>query len=380
MVKPQSSVLAFVVGAAILLTNVAVPAQEVAEIVSLHGKIDENVVAAGETVRVDAQVSGDVVSAGRTLAIGGEISDDILAAGRDVAVHGAVEGDVRIAGANLTTDARIGGDFMAAGHTITFPTEAAVGGNVWVAGHDANLFGSIGGNVRAAARNIRLAGEVGGDVELAGERLTIASTARIAGDLTYRSGDEATIEPGAEILGDVVFVRTGRPREWVGDALAGIAALGLTFYLGLFLLGALHILILPDAAAGAAKRIGRNPWRALGLGFVIILAGPLAIALLAASIIGIPIMIVLLACYVIAPFIGLMVAAGALGRLGARLIGRNTDISYWTRLAALAAGLLILTVVGFIPVIGPLAVILATAVGLGALVLHSRNASRLAVD
>ena len=263
---------------------------------------------------------------------------------------------------------------MAASDAITVPAETTVGGNAWLAGREAELLGTVAGDLRAAARKIRLAGTVGGDAELAGESITVAATARIDGDLTYRSIDEATIEPGAEILGDVIFIRSEAPRTVVGHALAGVSAFGLVFLLGLFLLGALQLLTFPATATGPALRLGRNPWLALGLGCLILISCPIVMILLAISIIGVPIAIVLGALYVVALFIGLLVAAGALGRQGARLIGRSSDISFWTRVAAFAAGLLFIAIIGLIPVIGPLAVILATAAGLGALALQLPNA------
>lgn len=374
MAKPQTSLMALVVGAVVLLTGSPALPHDFQEVVGIYGQIDENVVAGGKTVTVDAQVSGDVISFGETVVIGGEIAADILSIGRNVVVVGTIEGDVRILGATVTPTAEIGGDFMAAAATVTIPAATTIGGDAWLAGHDAELFGSIDGDLHAAARNIRLAGNVGGDVELGGESIIVASTARISGDLTYRSIDAATIEPGAEILGDTIFIRTEAPQRMVGGALAGVSAFGLTFLLGLFLLGALQILILPDTATGPARRMGRNPWLALGLGGLILLGCPIAMILLGISIIGIPITIVLGAFYVIALFVGFLVAAGALGRLGARLIGRSADISFWTRVAAFAAGLLFLAIVGLIPLLGPLAVILATAAGLGALTLQVRTA------
>ena len=380
MVKPHTSLMPLVVGAAVLLTGFAAPAQDFHEVVSKHGQIDENVVTGGRTVTIDAQVSGDVVSFGETVVIGGQITEDILSIGRNVVISGTIGGDVRVLGFSVTPAAEIGGDLMAAAGTITVPAETVIGGKVWLAGHDATLFGTVAGDLHVAARNILLAGNFGGDVELSGESITVASTARISGDFTYRSIEEATIEPGAEILGDTIYIRTEGPRKMVGGAFASVSAFGLTFLLGLFLLGALLILIFPNTATGPAKRIGRNPWLALGLGCLILIAGPIAMILLGISIIGIPITIVLGASYVIALFIGFLVAAGALGRLGARLIGRSADISFWTRVAAFAAGLVFLAIIGFIPVLGPLAVILATAAGLGALTLQFRKARQPAAE
>lgn len=380
MVKPQMSLMPLVVGAAVLLAGFAVLAQDFHEVVTKSGQIDENVVAGGRTVTVDAQVTGDVVSFGETVVIGGQITDDILSIGRNVVISGTIGGDVRVVGFTVTPSAAIGGDLMAAGRTVTVPAETVIGGNVWLVGLDMNLFGKVDGDLHVAARNILLAGNFGGDVELNGESITVASTARILGDFTYRSIDEATIEPGAEILGDTIFIRTEAPHEMVGGVFAGFSAFGLTFLLGLFLLGALLILIFPNTAADPAKRMGRNPWLALGLGCLILIAGPIAMILLGISIIGIPITIMLGASYVIALFIGFLVAAGTLGRLGARLIGRSADISFWTRLAAFAAGLVFLAIVGFIPVLGPLALILATAAGLGALTLQVRKAKQPAAE
>ncbi len=380
MVKPQTSLMPLVVGAAFLFTSIAALAQDFQEVVTKHGRIDENVVAGGRTITVDAQVSGDVVSFGETVVIGGTVTDDILSIGRNIVVSGAIGGDVRVIGVTVTPAAKIGGDLMAAGRTVIVPAEAVIGGNVWLMGLDMNLFGTVAGDLHVAARDILLAGNIGGDVELNGESVTVASTARISGDFTYRSIDEATIEPGAEILGDTIFIRTEAPHKMVGGVFAGASAFGLTFLLGLFLLGALLILIFPNTATGPAKRMSRNPWLALGLGCLILFAGPIAMILLGISLIGIPITIVLAATYVIALFIGLLVAAGALGRLGAHLIGRSPDISFWTRVAAFAAGLMFIAIVGFIPVLGPLAIILATAAGLGALLLQIRNAGRPAVE
>ena len=373
MVRPQTSLMPLIVGTAVLLASFAALAQDFDEVVVIHGQIDANVVAGGQTVTVDGQVGGDVVLFGETVVIGGQISQDILSFGADIVIGGTVEGDVRIAGATLTPAAKIGGDLMAAAAEITVPADTAIGGNAWLAGDEVDLIGTVSGDVRAAAREIRIAGAVGRDVDLFAESITVASTARITGDFTYRSIGEATIEPGAEILGDVIFIRSEAPRTMIGDALAGVSAFGLLFLLGLFLLGTLQILILPETATGPAMRLGRNPWLALGLGCLILFICPIVIIVLGISIVGIPITIVLGALYVISLFIGFLVAAGALGSRGARLIGRSADLSVWTRVAAFAAGLLFLAIVGFIPVLGPLAVVLATAAGLGALVLQLRD-------
>lgn len=373
MAKRVMKMLALLTGMAVLFAGPGVVAQEFRKHVTKEGEIGGNVVAAGERVTIDAEVDGDVVTAGRDIVIGGRIADDILAAGRDVLIRGTVEGDVRAAGETVYPTGRIGGDLMAAARLITMPDDATVGGDAWLAAEEVIVRAPVAGTLRVAAREIYLAGDVGGDADLSGEEIVIAATARIAGDLTYRSTDDITIEPGAEILGDVIFVRSKHPRAWVGSILAGFATFALTFLVGMFALGVLLILAFPDAAGASVRRLARTPWVALGLGVAILIVGPIAITLLAASVVGIPLTIVLVAAYVIALFHGYLLGAGALGCWAARLIHRDADRSFWTRTAAFAAGLVVLSIVGFIPVLGALAVFLVTAAGLGAILLQMRR-------
>jgi hypothetical protein len=88
-------------------------------------------------------------------------------------------------------------------------------------------------------------------------------------------------------------------------------------------------------------------------------------ALLAASIVGIPLTLILAAAYLISLATAYFVAAIAIGRRGARLVGRGAEATFWTRIAVLAAGMLVLTLLGLVPVLGALVMLLALALGLG---------------
>jgi len=344
------------------------------EVVDKRGTVDGNLFVAGETVTVDAEVDGDVLAFGQTVAVGSRIAGDVLAAGETVTVRGTVLGDVRIAGERVTPAAEIGGDVMAAAQRVTLPADARVGGDAWLAGERVTVIGAVAGNVYAGARTIRIAGTVDGDADLRGERITIAATARIAGDLTYRSHRDITIEPGAEIGGDTVFVRTDGPRDLIGGLLAGLAALAVTFWAGILVLGALQTLVMPGLAATTAGWLARRPAATLGLGAAVVLAGPVAMVLLVTTVVGIPIAVLGLAAYILALTAGFLAASGALGRRGARLMRWNADASFFTRFGAFAAGFVVLSVVGLVPVLGPLTMFVATAVGIGALTLQMREA------
>lgn len=354
----------------LLLPDSRLLAQDFGEVVNKHGQFEDNVFVAGRTISVDAEVKGDVVSFGRDVVIAGLVLGDILAAARTITVEGSVQGDVRMAGKSLSNVSLIAGDVMAAGIDVELQADSEINGMAWLAGEQLGVDGSVGRDLLARGRRITVSGRIAGNADLAGEVITISSSARIGGDLIYRSLSEAKIEPGAEILGDTIFIRSDGPKELVDRMFASGSALGLAFFAGLFLLGTLQTLLFPSSFTAASRRLSR-PWAAIGLGLALLIVVPITMVLTGITVIGIPITIFLAALFVIALFLGFLIAAGALGRLCARFVGRNADISFWARVAALAVGLLLLAIVGFIPVVGVLVFVLALMFGLGALCLQA---------
>lgn len=335
------------------------------------GVIQENLVAAGRLVSVNAQVEGDVVAAGRDLLIAELVRGDILAAGETITVQGRVEGDVRIAGRDTVINAVVTGDVMAAGDSVRLPDGAAITGRAWLAGRDVDVGGSIGQEANVAGREVTIRGEILSDIHIWAQEISILPSARIHGNLTYRSLSEADIHPDARIDGDVAFIRSEVPHRFMGSAFAALGVIGFSIFLGLLLLGAAHVFLLPKLMFTAAQTLTTSPWRALGLGLVLLLGVPLVMILLAASLVGVPLMLVLGAAYLISLATAYFVVAIAIGRRCARLIRRRAEATVWTRIAVLAVGVFVLTLFELIPVLGALVVLLTLVLGLGAFAIQA---------
>ena len=344
-------------------------AQDFGEVVTKTGVIQENLVAAGRLVSVNAQVEGDVVAAGRDLLIAGLVRGDILAAGETITVQGRVEGDVRIAGRATEIDAVVNGDVMAAGETVRLPDGASIAGRAWLAGHEVDVGGSIGDELKIAGEEVTIRGEILGDIHIWAAEISILPAAQIHGNLTYRSLSEADIHPDARIDGDVTFIRSEVPHRFLGSAFAAIGVTGVFLFLGLLLLGIAHVFLFPNLMFTAAQTLTTSPWRALGLGLLLLLGVPFVMVMLAASIVGIPLMLILGATYLISLATAYFIVAIAIGRRGARLVGRSPEATAWNRIAVLAGGVFVLTLFELIPVLG--ALVLALALVLGAFAIQA---------
>lgn len=91
--------------------TVVVPAGEV---------IDDDLYAAGETIRIDGTVRGDLITGGRMVTVNGTVEGDLMSGAQAVVVNGRVGDDVRIAGMTLQIgrDASIGDDVIATGFSL----------------------------------------------------------------------------------------------------------------------------------------------------------------------------------------------------------------------------------------------------------------------
>ena len=352
--------------------------QNFGEFVSQNGPTDRNVYLAGKSVSVDTDAAEDVVAAGRDVTVRGRVAGDVLAAARDVLVDAAVGSDLRAAGRDVIVRGSVGGDVTAAGATVILERGLTVGDRIMVAGGEVDIDAEVGGDAKIAGATVRLGGTFLGNVDVTGEDITVGAGAHIAGDFIYRSLNEAVIDPAARIDGDITFIRSEMTDEMFGGAFAGVGAGSLLFLFGMVLLGAVHLMLLPGAARLVTQGMRDRPGRALATGAAVFVGTPFLAVVLAITIIGIPVTIFLVALFIAALFAAYLSASLLTGQVIARLVRSNAEDRSWPRVAALAVGLLVLSVLGLVPFLGPLIVIAALMLGLGSLVLQVLSARRAA--
>lgn len=363
--KPTSRALLLVL-ACVLPGRAA--AQEAGGAIVKHGTVWDDLYLAGGDVEVQAEVRGDLVVAGGRVAVLERVHRDLTVAGGNVTVRGEVLDDIRAAGGQVRLEGPVTGDVMAAGGRVSLAKGAQVGGNAWLAGGTLEVEGDVAGRLRAAGRTIRLAGTVNGNADLAAVTVEVLPEAKVHGNLTYRSPNPARIHPGAQVDGTVIqrpitFVdrvaRAARVAFWVG---------AVALLLGLLLAGVVFILLFPVATRLAARTIGTDPGKSLGLGLAFLLLAPVVAVLLMATLLGIPLGLATVALYFLWLLVGFLTAVAFLGDLALQASGRESSRT-WRALFFLLA-LLVLGLVQAIPILGGLVLFLALVMGLGAWTLH----------
>lgn len=317
----------------------------------------------------EASIGGNELRAGGQVEFDGEARRNAFVSGGDVTVRGAVGRNLYAAGGEVRLEGSVDGDARVAGGNLSIEPGAGIGGDAMLAGGNIAVDGSVGGDLTAFGDRIELNGRIDGDVRLAGGRLRLGPDARIGGRVSYRSGDEIVVAPGAQVAGGVT--QSADERAWRRFAHGATVVGGVTLSLGLLLLGALMILAMPRFTREAADSIRRLPGQTIGIGFAVLVGVPVMCALLVITLIGIPLAVLLAFFYGALLVLGYLVGAVFLGDFVLGRVDATRLESNWWRVLFLLLAIVAIAIVKVVPVVGPLACGLLFLAGLGAFSLRA---------
>jgi cytoskeletal protein CcmA (bactofilin family) len=275
---------------------------------------------------------------------------------------------------------------------LVIPAGETYDGDLATVTRDIQVKGAVAGDVTSWSGAIEIFGSVDGDVVSYSGQVTIRPGARIGGHV-LASGGALQSDPRAAVVGQTIRGESGgvalanvlelfSPSDRAGgEAVVGRVLFGAA--LGVFLLAfaLLCIAFWPRRTSAASLTLRQAPGRALALGLLttllLLLAVPPLAALLAATLVGLPLLIVLMAI-IQAPYIyGLATLARAVGMIsgtGTRRTFRmvSSEGESLSRTTLLVAGGLALTVAlvaALAPLWGMMLFYLLASPGLGAALL-----------
>lgn len=365
----KKSILIFL--SAVSLLSVIAHASEKKETSREHTKIvtvpegeviETDYFAAGERVEISGTVKGDAYIIAGEVLVDGTVSGDLLAAGGTVRLPGTIAQDVRVAGGEVIVSGRIGRNATLAGGTVELTNTATVQGGLVAAGGNVSVAGPVGGDAMIAAGNLTVSSGIGGKMDAAVGEMRLTSRAVIAGDLSYWSDKEASIDELARVAGTETWNPTPekiRPGKYAGAALVlKLLSLVSTLIVGLLLIG-----FFPHFSGTTVSTLRKRPWASLGLGFVVFAAAPVALLIIAVTVVGIPLALILLALYLISLYLAkIFVISWA----GTSILGRwgKEERKY----RAFVTGLILYSLLTLVPVLGGLIALFVLFFGLGAAV------------
>jgi hypothetical protein len=232
-----------------------------------------------------------------------------------------------------------------------------VDGPVTIAGH-------VTGNVVSVNGTVRISGTVDGDVVTVAKRALLADGARVGGDVTY-ADKKPVVAAGAVVSGDV------QHENWRFKGFGWLAQLVWWLIVGVstLVLGLALIAFAPRAADSAwvvsQERTGLACAWAAGLFFGV----PIIAVLAMITVFGLPLGIGLLLAYIPLALVGYVTSCWIFGKI---VVGKRG----WGRMRTFLVGWGAARLVALIPVAGGLLWVVASAFGLGVLLLAAWYSSK----
>jgi len=322
--------------------------------------VDDTLLAAGNIVRMEGVVNGDLLAFGGTVEVGGTVKGDLVSFAKRTVVSGTVEGNIYNFSNSLDLDGNLGHSIYALLQSLRVNDRGRVGDGVVVAAGDVSLEGEVHRSVTMFAGNADVSGSVGRELTMAGDNLTLTNTARVGGNLSARVRElkNVHIADGATITGTRNIQVRERENHFTRPGFYFFQAVWLA---AAMLVGWVGLVLFPAFFQASTHAVGSG-WRSLGLGFAVLAGVPVAIVLTAITLVGLPASLMLLMVYLVAIYLAKIWVGAFLGQL----LLKPTGVTKSDWLLGLLVGLLILTVVRFVPYLGGLVHLGVVCIGLGA--------------
>jgi len=337
--------------------------------------INDNFVQAGETVDINGTINGDIIVAGGTVNINSTVQGDVIAVGGSVRVRGDIAGNVRVGGGNVEINANVGKNATVFGGTVTVSNDTTIGWSLAFGAGTAEIRGNISGHVSGGAEQTVIAAVVGGNTTIhSGQEgvITVTPPAIIKGDLTYRGEKAPTVKEGAEVQGDIIQKAAVLPSVSKGDLLSFLGISSLFFKLvklfGLLVVGLVIVSLFKKGSTAVIEQMKNEPAKSIGWGIVYLILTPIIVFLLLITIIGAPLALIIGALYFILLYVSKVFFGLMLGYWILLYFKKDRKGKAVPLMGAMILGIVIFSLLTFIPYLGWLVSLAGIVWALGALV------------
>ncbi|MFH1808279.1 MAG: zf-HC2 domain-containing protein [Pseudomonadota bacterium] len=335
-------------------------------------QIHESMLLVARYVVVEGDVDGDVFAFARNVSVKGQIRGNLFTAAESVDIKGRIGGSLHAAAQAVNLEGQVDGGAYLAGQSIIVGAGARVGRDLLLGCEHVEMAGQVDGSMHFGANRVYLTGSVARNMTGHSEHVVLAANSRVGGDVTVTAPAEDGLEmtAGASLGGEKKVKVEPWSEQKRHPLLTAGYYLGLLLKIvGLLLIGLLVVALVPGAVPKLP--VGPGPvLRSMGVGFVTLVATPVAIAFAAITVIGLPLAVLTAVIYGFGIFLSsLVVAYFAVRALLAPAPGQTTRLLGGTAVAL--CGILVLTE---IPFVGAGLYFLVMILGLGSLVQHGYRA------
>jgi hypothetical protein len=330
--------------------------------------IDDSLFATGDSVIVDGTVTGDLIAFARQVTVHGAVNGSIFTGAQSIVIEGPVGGSIIAFGQNTQINGKVTHNVLSLAQSFTLGKDGSIAGDAATLGSESHINGDLAHDFYAFG-TADIAGRIGRNVEFRGSTITLLPTARVDGNLSSHvpRAETVHIDPGAVLGGKqtVVLPQPGRSKYstfsfYFFQVLHVVAA---------FVAGMILLMVFPGLRRVRFSEIGATLISG-GIGFLALVAMPVAAVILLITLIGIPLALFGFAAWLLGLYLAKILVANFVGRT---LLSTEGDQLSSVALS-LFVGLALVFVAINLPYVGGLIQFLLVLIGFGGLLTHMYRA------
>lgn len=292
--------------------------------------IMDDVYKTASRVEINGEIIGDLAVAAEDLKITGKISGDVLAISAKIVIEGEIGGNLRAIGNEIAINGRVGKNATIAANNFSLGETGQIDRNLYLMGGVARIQGVNPGKIWFLGDQMSVSGAKLSNLNLGLGQLSVDESATIAGSLSYQSDQPANIASGAAV--NQVNWRKISNENSYQKYLAKYSTINYYFgriitWFSWILLGLVIINLIVRLDLTVSSYIVFNVRKALIKGLIYFFIIPIFCLLLFATIIGMPLAIIIMALYLILLYLSQVFTSIALGFLIFKLYVKVRKVS-----------------------------------------------------
>jgi cytoskeletal protein CcmA (bactofilin family) len=290
----------------------------------------------GPRARIDGTVEGDLFFFGQSIEISGHIKGDAIVFGQSVRITGQIDGNVRSASNNLTITGTVGKNVLVFEEVVNLDSAGKVGGSFTAFAESVGIDGQLGRDLLVMDSVTTISGNILGEVQAKGQRMSIASSAHVAGPIRFKGDEPAIVASGAKLASPVEFTKQEHKSQYT----EGHYYVWRVIWTAAFVLFGLVLFLLLPKFAEDTVRAGERFGAPVGLGVLVFFAVPIAAIIACITVVGIPLGVLTFGLWILGLFTAEIVVGAVVGNW---ILGRAADT--WGLIGRMALGFVLVRIV-----------------------------------
>lgn len=328
---------------------------------------DENIYVGAGKIDIRGNVNSDLVVFGGEVSVSNEVTGDLLIFGGNVNFQGKVIGDVRIVGGDIHIYGQIDGDLIILGGNVDLEEGMNLQGETIIVGGDIGVRGDSEMGIKIIAGNVKVNSKISGPIDITTQYLHLGENANIEGTLQYYAPQQFSEMNGAQVVGEVSFneIKNFKEISFIKRAVVSFTSFWFILqFITTIIIAFILIYIFRVFSFGASHIAVHSFWKSLLVGILALVLVPTLILLFTLSLVALPIGLLLLLSLIFFSIISVALAGIFIGAWARNSFSKTKD--FVVSFQSATVGIIFLTALQFIPILGSFIRTVLVIVALGA--------------